>query len=731
WGGLIHSLSYSGYHGEENRLPDEAIDQDMALLSQYVQAIRTYSTGDGLDRIPAIAARHGLEVNAGAWIGPDPKSNAAELARLIAVAQANSNVTKLMIGNETLLRGDITSGELISLIEQAKRQTNIPVSTAEPWHMWLKHPELAKAVDFITAHTLPYWEGVPVDSAIPYVLYRYRQLAGAFPEKHILIGEVGWPSEGQWVKGSEPSQINQAKFIRQFLNMASSERIDYSIIESFDDPWKRSIEGSVGGHWGLWDVNRHPKFPMSGTVVESTRWVWGCALATLLALLPIQWFVRRRQDLKFAGQLFYAFVIQTVFSMLIWAVLAAMAENIINSNTIAWSGLIGAQVVLLALLLVDGLELTEVIWANRRRAFLPQNWQPGQPAPKVSIHVPCYNEPPHMVIETLNALAALDYPSFEVIVVDNNTKDDEVWKPLEAHCEKLGPQFRFFHLPKWPGFKAGALNFAISQTAHDVGIVGVIDSDYKVSPNWLRATIPYFEKPEVAFVQCPQDYRDSAESPFKRMCYWEYAGFFHIGMVQRNERNAIIQHGTMTLIRKHALQQLKGWAEWCICEDAEMGLRLFEAGYESVYMEHSLGQGLVPDSFSGYKTQRFRWAYGAVQILKRHWREFMEGKSLTKGQRYHFISGWLPWFADAAHMVFAFAAIIWSILLMFKYVEFPPTVFLVPTLSVFVFKIVAGFLLYHVRVPCGWKDRTGAALAGMALTHVVGRAVWQGMFTSN
>lgn len=336
-----------------------------------------------------------------------------------------------------------------------------------------------------------------------------------------------------------------------------------------------------------------------------------------------------------------------------------------------------------------------------------------------------------MVMETLDALARLDYPNFEVLVIDNNTKDDAIWKPVEAHCEKLGARFRFFHLPEWPGYKAGALNFALTQTAPDAAIVGVIDSDYTVSPDWLRATIPYFSKPEIAFVQAPQDYRDENENTFKRMCYWEYAGFFHIGMVQRNERNAIIQHGTMTLIRKTALQLSGQWSEWCICEDAELGLRLFENGYEAVYMNHSLGKGLMPDNFSAYKTQRFRWAYGAAQILKRHWRALAEGSRLTQGQRYHFISGWLPWFADAAHVLFAVAAIFWSILLLFKLVEFPPVVFLVPTLSVFVFKIAAALVLYQVRVKCGWRDRWGAAIAGMALSHAVARAMWQGMFTSD
>ena len=734
WSGVISGLSYSGYQAgdAEHKSSDTDLERDMAALEGKTARIRIYGVGDGLDRIVAAAERHNIDVNLGAWVSRDAGASAEEVRKAIDVVHAHPNVKRLIVGNESLLREDLPVADLISLIERAKSQVDIPVSTAEPWHIWLKYPQLADSVDFITVHILPYWEGVHINGALGYIMYRYNQLTAAFPRKHIFIGEVGWPSEGQWVKASEPSLVNEARFVRDFLNLASEQRLDYSIVEAFDAPWKRTIEGTVGAHWGLWDYQKNPKFAMSGSVAESTRWLQGCLIASLLAFGPIQWFVRRKKNLKFGGQLFYAGLIQAVMSVLVWAVMAAMAEKIINGSTIAWVALIGAQIVLLLLLLVDGFELTEVIWTNeRRRPFAPRHdWTPDANAPKVSIHVPCYNEPPHMVIETLDALAKLDYPNFEVLVIDNNTKDEAVWKPLEVYCAKLGARFRFFHLPQWPGYKAGALNFALTQTAADASVIGVIDSDYVVNSDWLRATIPYFEKQDVAFVQAPQDYRDGEENPFKRMCYWEYAGFFHIGMVQRNERNAIIQHGTMTLIRKTAMQKLGGWAEWCICEDAELGLRLFENNYDSVYMNHSFGRGLIPDDFAAYKTQRFRWAYGAVQILKRHWRDLANDHTLTRGQRYHFISGWLPWFADAAHIGFSVAAIFWSVLLMFKYVEFPPSVFLIPTLSVFVFKVVAGFWLYRARITCGLRDRVGAAIAGMALSHAVARAVWQGVFTN-
>jgi cellulose synthase/poly-beta-1,6-N-acetylglucosamine synthase-like glycosyltransferase len=175
-----------------------------------------------------------------------------------------------------------------------------------------------------------------------------------------------------------------------------------------------------------------------------------------------------------------------------------------------------------------------------------------------------FAQPPAMVIETLDALARLDYSNFEVLVIDNNTKDEAVWRPVEAHCARLGERFRFFHVAPLAGFKAGALNFALREMVADAEIVAVIDSDYVVDPKWLCELAPGFQDARIGIVQGPQDYRDECQSAFKAMCYAEYRGFFHIGMITRNERNAIIQHGTMTLVRRKLLDSAGGWAEWCI-----------------------------------------------------------------------------------------------------------------------------------------------------------------------
>jgi hypothetical protein len=236
-------------------------------------------------------------------------------------------------------------------------------------------------------------------------------------------------------------------------------------------------------------------------------------------------------------------------------------------------------------------------------------------------------------------------------------------------------------------------------------------------------------------VQAPQDYRDGRDDLFKRLCFWEYAGFFHLGMKTRDEENAIIQHGTMALVRKSALAAVGGWGEWCITEDAELGLRLFEAGYRAVYTERSYGKGLMPDSFDAYRKQRFRWAYGAMQILKTHWRDLAPfgRRRLSARQRYHFIAGWLPWIADALQLAFVGLALLWTAGMIFlpRFIQPPLTLFLVITLALFSFKVGKSIWLYLRRVPCRVPDAFGAALAGLALSYTVARAVWQGLFTRN
>ena len=264
------------------------------------------------------------------------------------------------------------------------------------------------------------------------------------------------------------------------------------------------------------------------------------------------------------------------------------------------------------------------------------------------------------MIETLDALARLDYANFEVLVIDNNTVDESLWKPVEAHCARLGPRFRFFHLLPWPGFKSGALNYALGQTAPDAEIVAVVDADYLVEPDYLKDLVGHFFDPRVAFVQTPQDYRDrDAQGRYGRALYLSYLYFFRFSMPCRNERNGIIFAGTMGLIRRSALEAVGRWDEWCITEDAEVSVRLLKARYQSVFVGKSYGYGLMPIDYASLKKQRFRWAFGGMQLLRLHGRALFDpraGGSLTLAQRFAYVSGGVQWLSDP--MSIAFAAIV-------------------------------------------------------------------------
>lgn len=717
--------------------PSEAdIDSDLALLANKVHAVRTYSMLKGQDKIPELASKYNLNVTLGAWIDGNLEKNRVEIDTLIRVAQQNNpRVIRLMVGNEVILRDEIPKSALIDYIREVKKVANRPVSTSETWDVWLKNPDLVDEVDFIAMHILPYWEGIAAEDAVDYAFERYHEVAKAFPNKPIIITEVGWPSDGQPFKHSEASVSNQARFLREFLNRADAEKVTYYIVEAFDQPWKKSIEGSAGAYWGIFNADRMPKYPMDGDVITMPGWKNWAVGAAVISFILIGLILFTRGTLKLPGVVFLGLIANLSVSVIFWSASIGAQQYQTKLGIVFWGLMLLMQAMAVVILLIESLEIAEVIWHKKTaRTFQPLTPTESFRYPKVSLHLPIHNEPPMMVRKTLEALAKVDYPNLEVLVMDNNTKDPAVWEPVRDDCERLGPMFRFFHLENWPGFKAGAINHALEQTAEDAEIIAVIDSDYVLSPDWLKCMVPYFDNENVGFIQSPQDYRDRDQSTFKSFCYWEYAGFFNIGMVQRNEYNAIIQHGTMTMIRKSALLEVGNWAEWCICEDSELGLRLYEAGYDSVYVKDSFGRGLMPDTMSGYMTQRFRWVYGAMQIIKGHWRSFIPTKSspLTSAQRYYFVAGWLPWFSDALALLFTSASLILTAIIMTDPIhsELPANVFLMPTVGLFSFKILRGLWLYQARVPCSVWESLGAALSGLALTHTVARGTIQGLFTS-
>ena len=513
--------------------------------------------------------------------------------------------------------------------------------------------------------------------------------------------------------------------------------MDYNIVEAIDQPWK-FFEGGVGPYWGILNAAREPKFAWTGPIVNENYWK-----LAIIALL--------------VGVLMSLPILRLTEPTVMQALMLSAAANGVG----AWVGdrvrLLGRPLLRfrLGLCLDAGIDPAGSAGAdrdgadrgNRRHRLWPKpapvdrqgtvgrsrRSQALRHSPKVSIHVPAYFEPPEMLKQTLDAVARLDYPNFECVVIINNTPDPEFWQPIQDHCRALGERFKFINAEKVEGFKAGALRIAMDRTAADAEIIGIIDADYVVQPDWLKDLVPVFADPRVGLVQAPQDHRDGDRSLMHYIMNGEYAGFFDIGMVQRNEANAIIVHGTMCLIRRAAMDMAGGWAGDTICEDTDLGLAIIEHGWLTHYTNHRYGHGLLPDTYEAFKKQRHRWAYGGFQIVKKHWRRFLPGASrLSPDQRREFALGWLNWLgAESLGVLVAILNLIWVPIVAFADIAIPDKILTLPIIAAFVVSLVHFMALYRLRVPVKWGQMLGAMVAAMSVQWTVSRAVANGLITEH
>jgi exo-beta-1,3-glucanase (GH17 family)/cellulose synthase/poly-beta-1,6-N-acetylglucosamine synthase-like glycosyltransferase len=732
FGGQLASISYAPFEGSAH--PDSGakaraaqIRADLKLLAPLTRSVRTYSSTGGVELVPGIATEFGLRVTAGAWVDKNQDRNDREIRSVIELSKRHSNINGIIVGNETIFRGEQKVSDLIQMIQRVKRATNVPVTTGEIWHVWIEHPELVSAVDYIAAHILPYWEGFSETQAVDQAVLIYDKLRKAYPGKRIVIAEFGWPSAGYNLKNANPGRIDQAVVLRDFVTRAEAYGIDYNIVEAIDQPWK-IFEGGVGPYWGVFDAARNPKFDWSGLITDPNHWRLA-AIALLVSVL-------------------LSLPLLAMSTITVWqAAMLAGAANVVGAWFAAvfgfWNGhyfvpgaafALALGVILLIPLIVIALarieEIASVAFGRKPlRLIASPALAPESAAPKVSIHIPAHNEPPEMLMQTLEAVARLDYPNYECIIVINNTPDPALWLPIEEHCRTLGERFKFVRADNLAGFKAGALRLALVHTAADAEVLGILDADYVVHQDWLKDLIPLFGDPTVGLVQAPQDHRDGARSVMHHAMNGEYAGFFDIGMVQRNEFNAIIVHGTMCLIRRSAIEAAGGWSSDTICEDTDLGLTLLELGWQAHYTNRRYGRGLLPDSFEAYKKQRHRWAYGGFQILKKHWRRFLPaGSRLTREQKREFALGWLNWLgAESIGVAVAILNIIWVPVVAFLDIAVPDRILTVPIIASFIVSVAHFATLYRLRVRPRTGQLLGSVLAAMSVQWTVARAVGFGV----
>src|SRR5215469_3398607 len=438
WDGQIRGIAYNPSHvftlRDNGKITPEQIDRDMTQLSTLTNRVRTYTVAGGMDKVPEIARRYGLTVSLGCWISADLEQNETEINLCIKTASANRRVIdRVFVGNEAILFGFVTPDQLNAYIRRVRAALpgRIKITTAEPWSTWLLTPEIGQYVDVISVHLLPYWEGMSAHDSLRFLEHAYNDVQQEFPDKPVIIGEAGWPSQGRTKRFAEPSVANEAYFMRAFVQFAMEKGYNYYLLEAYDQPWKGGNEGSVGASWGLYDALGNPKFGFTGLLRTFPEWrtyaLFASVLTLALGLLILGWMPRMRQQ----GYLVMGGLVALVTTGLLVLIDASSLEYIDPADLAMIIAM--APLVLLAstVILTEGIELAASLWRVERRAVraaIPEK------SARVSVHVPCYNEPPQMVIETLDALSRLDYGNFEVLVLDNNTLDPATWAPVEVHC---------------------------------------------------------------------------------------------------------------------------------------------------------------------------------------------------------------------------------------------------------------------------------------------------------
>jgi exo-beta-1,3-glucanase (GH17 family) len=356
----LQSVSFAPYRPGQSPLtrtfPTPAeIDQDLKRLQGKVNSVRTYSSGENLEAVPQNAGKYGLKVWHGAWLNNNDKENLEQINLLIDHANKYANtIERVIVGNEVLLRKDLTAAQLRAYIRQVKARVKQPVTYADVWEFWNRNPSLADEVDFITIHILPYWEDEPIgldrrtaDGQLrieKHIVDIYRQIQQRFPNKKIVIGETGWPSDGRMRADARPGRVEQVRYFSMFRTIAAREGFDYNVIEAFDQYWKARQEGTVGAAWGLLDAQRADKFQLGKPITAEPQWTLLFVLSTMLSGLIVLGFASLRRNPTAKRVAIFAVFTQLVATCYVEAIWIDYSRAFYFERQLGvlfWAGLLG------------------------------------------------------------------------------------------------------------------------------------------------------------------------------------------------------------------------------------------------------------------------------------------------------------------------------------------------------------------------------------------------------
>jgi exo-beta-1,3-glucanase (GH17 family)/cellulose synthase/poly-beta-1,6-N-acetylglucosamine synthase-like glycosyltransferase len=775
-------VSYNPYRDKytlnhnKDFVSEELIDADLAIIAKRFRCVRTYTTLHGMDMVPKIAEKYGLTVILGVWVSADLMENMHDLEIALKTANKYPAVTHLLVGNEAIYFDTVSPKYIYLYLKYAHSQTKKPISTGEIASTWNEERKLAELSDFIAIHIFPYWNNIPLDRSIDYLEGDYNFMTSLFPNKEVIVAETWWPSNGVDRGPSQANLLTQATYVRTITKYLEGRKIRYNIIEAFDQPWKIfGSEKHAGGSFGIFDDHGREKFALSGPlslygssfmVRNLMQWV-----ENIYTNIPSRYqesvrpyfsgdavYIATKKlgidsDIGLATSMIFLFI-ALFFGWFgahlkpyafFWGSLTFLGlTNIIVM--IGYKAWIGHYIYLpqfwvnipLMLLPIMGIlyqlrDYLKIVGRGKIRNHITyDSLTPLRGSePFVSLHIPSYNEEPEMLIRTIEHVLRLDYTNYELIIIENNTRDESVWRPVEKFVSELNKShIRFYHFDELEWYKSGALNKALELTNPKADIIGLLDADYCVHPDWLTMTIWFFDDAHIAAVQCPQANNTTHATTFQKIMSYELDLFYKQGMIIRNESNAVIMNGTMCLIRRSILEAEK-WCNGFICEDSELGLRIQSRGEKIIYIDHTFGEGLPPRNFEEYKKQRFRWAYGAMMIFKTHWKPIFLWSRLTFMQRFEYLFGWIGWWQMILYPFYLLILLFGSWFIYDSYSFEAPYDFALLTLFYIVFLMLSTVAIYRDRMHITLREAWLSVLASASLTVTIFRGVFLAIFWNN
>src|SRR6201994_3208831 len=376
WEGQVRGIAYNPSHTftlrQNKDISPERIDADLAQLSKLTGHIRTYTVDGGMDKVPEIARRYGMTVSLGIWISPDLEQNEKSIELGIRTALANRRtVDRVIVGNETQLEGYVSSDQLNAYVRRVRAAlpNRIKVTTAEPWSTWMLTPEIGQYVDVIFVHLLPYWENVDIRGSLKSTEGFYNHIQAEFPDKQIVVGEAGWPSEGRTRGGAEASVANQGYFLRNFVQFAQEKGWDYYLFEAYDQPWKAQGEQGVGAYWGMFDASSRPKLAFTGMLRTFPEWRGYALMAAVLSLLLGLLVLGRMPRVRQTGYLMMGGIIALVSTGLLALIDATALEYVDPTDVGAMIAMSPLVLLACAVILTEGIEMAASLWRVERRVI--------------------------------------------------------------------------------------------------------------------------------------------------------------------------------------------------------------------------------------------------------------------------------------------------------------------------------------------------------------------------